>query len=97
MPLILAVYEKKLKDALEDPDLEQSIKEANVELSVRKESVILWCHFFGNILTYIISLQAKWKPVWSQPDLRKTAACRQSEESMHCLRPALKRSRTGGI
>jgi len=40
MPLILAVFEKKLKDADVD-DLDQMIKEATLELSVRKESVIL--------------------------------------------------------
>jgi hypothetical protein len=40
MPLILVVFEKKLKDADAD-DLDQMIKEATLELSVRKESVIL--------------------------------------------------------
>jgi hypothetical protein len=40
MSLILAVLEKKLKDADAD-DLDQLIKEATLELSVRKESVML--------------------------------------------------------
>jgi hypothetical protein len=37
---IFVVHEKKLKEALEVPDLEQAIKEATEELSVRKESVL---------------------------------------------------------
>jgi len=36
-------YEKKLKVAVEDTDLEQAIKEATLELNIRKESVNL-CH-----------------------------------------------------
>jgi hypothetical protein len=32
------VYEKKLKGSLEEGDLDHAIKEANIELSVRKES-----------------------------------------------------------
>jgi hypothetical protein len=63
-------YEKKLKGALEEADLEQAIKEATEELSVRKESVSFSFHkYISGGLMSPISSQAKRKLVRSKPDL----------------------------